>query len=157
MILIDGTNLLWTVKESSDDYERITEVQLCEMLDTYLVLAGEEGEIVFDGAGPPDTGIFGGVTHLEIFFSGFNKDADTVIEEKVLATGAPQRLTVVSSDRRLRLAAAGQRSAALKSDLFWNQVRKELAGKKPRSQEPQEKQEGLTESETDQWMDMFGL
>lgn len=157
MILIDGTNLLWTVKESSDDYERITEVQLCEMLDKYLVLTGEEGEIVFDGAGPPDTAIFAGVKYLEIFFSGFSKDADTVIEEKVLATGAPGRLTVVSSDRRLRLAAAERKSTSLKADFFWNLVCRELARKKPAAQEPQEKQEGLTESETDKWLDVFGL
>lgn len=157
MIIIDGTNLLWAVQEFPDDREITTEVQLCTVLDGYFALTGEEGEIVFDGAGPANTGVFEGVTHLEIFFSGFNKDADTVIEEKILAGTAPGRLTVVSSDRRLRLAAAERKAAALKSDLFWNLVLKELARKRPRRQEPDEKQNGLTESETDKWLDMFGL
>jgi len=157
MIIIDGTNLLWAVKESSDDQEITTEVQLCRVLDKYFAMAGEEGEVVFDGAGPPDKGVFDGVTHMEIFFSGFNKDADTVIEEKLLADTASRRLTVVSSDRRLRLAAAARRAAALKSDLFWNLVLKELRRKKPQKREPEEKRDGLTESETDKWLDMFGL
>ena len=157
MVIIDGTNLLWAVQESPDDREITTEVQLCETLDRYFIQTGEEGEIVFDGGGPADTSIFGNVTHLEIFFSGFHKDADTVIEEKILAGTAPLRLTVVSSDRRLRLAAAERKAAALKSDLFWNLVLKELARKRPRRQEPDEKRDGLTEGETDKWLDMFGL
>ncbi len=157
MILIDGTNLLWAIREVPDDREITTEVQLCGVLDRYFALTGEDGEVIFDGAGPADTSIFGGVTHFEIFFSGFNKDADSVIEEKILANSAPRRLTVVSSDRRLRVAAAARKAAALKADLFWNGVLKELARKRPKSREPQEKRDGLTEGETDKWLDVFGL
>ncbi|MBN1361433.1 MAG: NYN domain-containing protein [Sedimentisphaerales bacterium] len=157
MIIIDGTNLLCAVQESPDGREIRTEVQLCETLDRYFALTGEEGEVVFDGAGPADKGVFGRVTYLEIFFSGFNKDADTVIEEKLLVATAPQHLTVVSSDRRLRLAAAGRKAAALKSELFWSLVLRELASKRSRRQEPEEKRDGLTDSETDKWLDVFGL
>lgn len=157
MIFIDGTNLLWAVKESSYDGEIETEVQLCEYLDRYFAQTGEEGGIVFDGAGPADKSVFDNVMHMEIYFSGFNKDADTVIEEKIIAWTAPRDLTVVSSDRRLRIAATDRGAAALKSELFWDQVRKELMRKKPREQEPDEKRGGLTESETDKWLDVFGL
>lgn len=157
MVIVDGTNLLCAVQESAGDREIMTEVQLCGVLDRYFGLTGEEGEVVFDGAGPADKGVFNGVTHLEVFFSGFNKDADTVIEEKIQASTAPQQLTVVSSDRRLRVAAAGRKATALKSELFWSLVRRELARKKPARQEPDEKREGLTDSETDKWLDVFGL
>lgn len=157
MILIDGTNLLWAAKERSDDREIETEVQLCEFLDRYFAQTGQEGGIVFDGAGPPDKGVFDNVMHMEIYFSGFNKDADTVIEEKILAWTAPRDLMVVSSDRRLRVAAADRGAAALKSELFWGQVCRELARSKPREREPDEKRGGLTESETDKWLDVFGL
>jgi hypothetical protein len=64
---------------------------------------------------------------------------------------------VVSGDRRLRLAAAARKATALKSELFWDLVLRELGRKKPLRQEPEEKRDGLTESETDKWLDLFGL
>jgi uncharacterized protein len=157
MVIIDGTNLLWAIQESCADHEIGGEVQLCQTLDRYFALMGDEGEIVFDGAGPPDKSVFDGIGYLDIAFSGFNNDADTVIEEKVAANTAPRRLTVVSSDRRLRKAAGERKAAALKSDIFWGQVLRELARGRPVQKEPEEKREGLTEGETEQWLDMFGL
>ncbi len=93
----------------------------------------------------------------EIVFAGFHHDADTVIEEKLKANTSPRRVTVVSSDRRLRRAAALRKAAGVKSEEFWEQVRKELARKTPRRREPEEKREGLSESETDRWLETFGL
>ncbi|UCD48634.1 MAG: NYN domain-containing protein [Phycisphaerales bacterium] len=155
--VIDGTNLLWAIQESHEECEIAGEVQLCLTLDRYFALVGDAGEIVFDGAGPPDKSIFDAVAHLDVIFSGFSSDADSVIEEKVLANTAPRRLTVVSSDRRLRKAAGERKATALKSELFWNQVLKELSRKKPAEKEPEEKRDGLTEGETKQWLDLFGL
>jgi len=155
--VIDGTNLLWAIQEAHDEREVGDEVKLCHMLDRYLAQVADEGEIVFDGAGPPDKSAFDGVGHLDVIFSGFNSDADTVIEEKVQANTAPRRLTVVSSDRRLRKAAGERNATALKSELFWSQVLRELGRKKPAEKEPEEKREGLTEGETEQWLDLFGL
>ena len=157
MVIIDGTNLLWAVYELQKDREIANEVQLCYLLGRYFARVREEGQIVFDGAGPPDKSVFNDVGYLNVAFSGFNSDADTVIEEKVLANTAPRRLTVVSSDRRLRKAAGERKATALKSELFWDRVLKELARKKPARQEPEEKREGLTEGETEQWLDLFGL
>ena len=157
MVIIDGTNLLWAIHESSDGHEAGGEVRLCQTLDRYFAQVGDEGEVVFDGAGPSDKSVFDGVGYVNVVFSGFGSDADTVIEEKVLANTAPRRLTVVSSDRRLRKAAGERKAAALKSELFWAQVLKELSRKKPARKEPEEKREGLTEGETEQWLDLFGL
>ena len=157
MVIIDGTNLLWAIHEWNDEREITSEVKLCQTLERYFAQVGDEGEIVFDGAGPSDKSVFDGVGRLSIAFSGFDSDADTVIEEKVLASTAPRRLTVVSSDRRLRRAAGERKATALKSDLFWGQVLKELARKKPARKEPEEKRDGLTEGETEQWLDIFGL
>lgn len=155
--IIDGTNLLCAIQEEGEDYEIRTEVQLCQRLETYFSLMGEDAEIVFDGAGPPDTSVFGVAGHMEVFFSGFSKDADTVIEEKVQANTSPRRLTVVSSDRRLRKAAAARDATAIKSELFWGQVLRELRRQRPAVKEPEEKRDGLTEGETERWMDLFGL
>jgi predicted RNA-binding protein with PIN domain len=155
--VIDGTNLLWAIQESHEEHELAGEVQLCEVLDRYFAQIADVGEIVFDGAGPPDKSVFDAVGHLDVIFSGFGSDADSVIEEKVLANSAPRRLTVVSSDRRLRKAAGERKATALKSELFWDQVLRELRRKKPAEKEPEEKREGLTEGETEQWLDLFGL
>ena len=155
--VVDGTNLLWAIHELSDEREIASEVQLCQMLDRYFAQVGEEGEIVFDGAGPADKSAFDGVGYLEVVFSGFQSDADTVIEEKVQANTAPRLLTVVSSDRRLRKAAGERKATATKSEPFWRQVQAELRRKGPAQQEPEEKRDGLTEGETEQWLGMFGL
>jgi len=157
MVIIDGTNLLWAIHELSGEREITSEVQLCQTLDRYFAQVGDEGEVVFDGAGPADKSVFDGIRYVGIAFSGFNSDADTVIEEKVLANTAPRRLTVVSSDRRLRKAAGERKAAALKSDAFWRQVLTELSRKRPARKEPEEKREGLTQGETEQWLDLFGL
>lgn len=156
-IIIDGTNLLWALHEACEEREVTTEVQLCRVLGQYLALTGDEGEVVFDGGGPSDQSVFDHVGRLTVVFSGFHSDADAVVEEKIKANTAPKRLTVVSSDRRLRKAAATRKATAVKSELFWGQVRKELQRKRPARREPQEKQNGLTDSETEQWMDLFGL
>lgn len=157
MVIIDGTNLLWAIQELPGEHEVTTEVELCRLLDRYLAQVGDEGQVVFDGAGPPDKSEFGAVGRVDVAFSGFNCDADTVVEEKIQANTAPRRLTVVSSDRRLRKAAGERKATALKSELFWNQVLAELRRKKPARKEPEAKRDGLTESETEQWMDLFGL
>ena len=157
MTIIDGNNLLWALHEAFGEREITTEVELCRVLSKYFAQVGEPGQVVFDGAGPADKGQFDTIDHVEVYFAGFHRDADSVIEEKITADTSPRRLTVVSSDRRLRKAAGARRAAALKSEEFWEQVQRELSRRKPKKKEPEEKREGLTDGETDQWMDLFGL
>jgi predicted RNA-binding protein with PIN domain len=155
--IIDGNNLLWAIQEKSEEREIATEVELCRVLGRFFAATAEEGQIVFDGSGPADKSEFNSVDNVEVYFAGFHKDSDSVIEEKVKANTAPRRLTVVSSDRRLRKAAALRKATAIKSEDFWAEVQKELRRRRPQRKEPMEKKEGLTESETDRWMDLFGL
>jgi predicted RNA-binding protein with PIN domain len=157
MTIIDGNNLLWALHETLEEREVTTELELCRVLSRYFALTGAPGVVVFDGAGPADRSAFDKVMNLEIIFAGFHHDADSVIEEKLKANTSPRRLTVVSSDRRLRKAATVRKAAAVKSEEFWEQVRKELARKTPRTREPEEKREGLSEGETDRWLETFGL
>jgi predicted RNA-binding protein with PIN domain len=157
MTIIDGNNLLWALHDALDEREVTTELELCRVLSWYFALTDEPGVVVFDGAGPADRSAFDTMMNLEVVFAGFHHDADSVIEEKLKASTAPRRLTVVSSDRRLRKAAAGRKAAAVKSEEFWERLRKELAHRKPRRNEPEEKREGLSESETDKWLETFGL
>ena len=154
--LSDGYNLLWALEGTNSDLTPASDVQLCKVLSKYLNSINDTGEIVFDGIGPPDKDVFENLSKLEVIFSGTKNDADTIIERKIEASTAPKRLTVVSSDNRLRKAGRTRKTVTIKSALFWSQVRRQL--RRPRgTAEPAEKQVGLSQSETEQWMDFFGL
>jgi predicted RNA-binding protein with PIN domain len=156
MIIIDGHNLLHSIVKIGKEAEAITDLQICWVISRYLKAIGERGEIIFDGTGPRDKSRFDNIANLEVFFAGLGSDADTVIEDKLRANSAPKRLTIVSSDRRLRDAARTRKATTVKSEVFWDNLRKQLRQKKP-VKEPEAKRIGLSESETRQWLDFFGI
>jgi predicted RNA-binding protein with PIN domain len=156
MFIIDGHNLLHTIFKLEGDSGAISDVGLCRILGSYFKLTGENGEIVFDGTGPPDKGGFDNISNLEVFFAGLRTDTDTVIEDKISVSTAPKGLTIVSSDRRLRSAARRRKATSIKSDVFWNDVQKQLSRKSP-AKEPTEKRQGLNKGETEQWLEFFGF
>ena len=152
--LIDGYNLLRMIEKLYDN--DITDARMCQIVARYLRRIKDTGQIIFDGIGPPDkTGMLG-IMNLEVIFTGTNIDADTVIEEKIKTNTAPKRLSIVSSDIRIRKAARSRNAADIRSDDFWNQLDKQI-NKKRAIKEPPQKRLGLTESETEQWLDIFGL
>lgn len=156
MVIIDGHNLLWSIQQTNKDLEPISSVQLCRVVGRYLKLTGEKGEIVFDGIGPPDKSGFDEISSLEVFFTGRSTDADTVIETKIKADTSPRRLIVVSSDRRIRKAAHTRKAIPVRSEKFWDDVRRQLS-RKTATAEPIEKQIGLSEGETEQWLKFFDI
>lgn len=155
--IIDGHNLLWSICQASKDGESIDDVGMCRVVGKYLQLVGDKGEMVFDGTGPPDKSGFDNISNLEVMFSGLASDCDTVIEHKISVNTAPKRLRIVSSDRRLRDAARARKAASLKSEVFWVELQKELRRKQRRRNEPSGKRHGLSESETEQWLEFFDL
>jgi predicted RNA-binding protein with PIN domain len=156
MFIIDGHNLLHAIRKMEETRKVLDEPTLCKLLGTYFKLIGEKAEIVFDGSGPPDKSGFDSVSHIEIFFAGSATDADTVIVDKIKVSTAPKGLTVVSSDRQLQQAAHARRATAIKSELFWVEVQKQLSRKRaPR--EPPGKRQGISQSETEQWLKVFGI
>jgi predicted RNA-binding protein with PIN domain len=156
MYIIDGYNLLWSVHKVAVHWEEMSESRLCRLVGVYLRKIGSEGQIVFDGIGPPDKTPFDCVDGLEVIFSGGRTDADTFIEAKIKADTAPKRLTVVSSDRRIRDAAGARKAACVKSERFWRDVVTVL-GKQVKVREPAEKRRGLDQAQTKQWMKYFGF
>jgi len=157
MIIIDGHNLLHSILKVGEEFESISDAALCHVVGRYLKLTGEKGEIVFDGTGPPDKGRFDNISNLEVFFAGLGTDADSVIEDKIKANTAPKRLTVVSSDRRLRNAARARKATTVKSDVFWTNLQKQLSRSRKINKEPMAKRRGLSESETEHWLKIFGI
>jgi hypothetical protein len=154
-VIIDGHNLLWSIRNTEEDLS-ITDAGLCRILDSYFRITGDKAEIIFDGIGPPNKTEFNDIKNIEVTFSGKTSDCDAVIEDRIVASTAPKRLTVISSDRRLRDAASARKSAAVKSEDFWDEVKKRLSRQK-KSKEPPGKRKGLTESETELWLKTFGL
>jgi predicted RNA-binding protein with PIN domain len=156
MYIIDGHNLLHSILKTDESSESITDIKLCLIVDKYLHLTSQNGELIFDGTGPSDKSAFDNMRKLEVSFAGIGSDADTVIEDKIRVNSAPRRLMIVSSDRRLRKAAHARKAASIKSEQFWININKQLNKKSP-PREPGAKRQGLSESETDQWLDIFGI
>ena len=154
--LIDGYNLLRAVQKI-DAFAELNEAQLCRYLADFLHLVKDRGTIVFDGIGPSDKRELMSIRGLEIRFSGQRSDADTVIEWKIEENTAPRRLMVVSSDRRLRNAAARRKSKSIPVDVFRAAMSKTLESASRTPAEPREKQTGISEGETDVWMKYFNL
>ncbi len=157
MIIIDGHNLLHSIVKRSEEFETLSDVQLCRVLSKFLKLTGENGEIIFDGTGPRDKSGFDNLPNLEVFFAGLGTDADTVIEEKIKLSTAPKLLMIVSSDRRLKDAGRRRKATVIKSEDFWEQVQKQIKKKRKINKEPPGKRGGITEAETNQWLRFFGL
>jgi predicted RNA-binding protein with PIN domain len=155
-VVIDGHNLLRSIQKVCEGLESISDVQLCHIISRYLKLTGQKGEIVFDGTGPPDKGRFDNITNLEVFFAGPGTDADRVIEDKIKVNTAPRRLTIVSSDRRLRNAARARKAAVVKSEAFWDNLRRRM-DRRTTAKEPAAKRLGITDGETEQWLRFFGI
>ena len=139
-----------------DGPQAISDVELCRAVGWYLKKINQGGEIIFDGAGPRDKSEFDKVDGVEVLFAGLGCDTDTIIEDKIEANTGPRQLTVVSSDNRLRKAARARRAISVKSEEFWLGLVKEL-GRKRQVDEPDGKLDGLSDGETDQWLDFFGL
>lgn len=156
--IIDGHNLLWAV-QNLEEAPSITDIALCQILDGYFGLISPRrvgGEIIFDGPGPLNKTEFKTIRNIDVTFSGRASDCDTVIENRILASTAPKQLTIVSTDRRLRDAAKARKATSIKSEDFWDEVKKRLSKQKP-GKEPPGKRRGLTQSETELWLKTFGL
>lgn len=129
---------------------------MCQLISHYLSRKRDTGQIVFDGIGPPDKTPLQNIQNLEVIFSG-SHEADEIIEELILENTAPKRLIVVSSDRRVKAAAKKRKATAIKSDDYWMQLTKFLEKKQFKSPEPPAKRDGISENETDRWLEEFGL
>jgi len=155
-VVIDGYNLFRMVQKT-ESFASLTDYQLCCLISAYLETIKDHGQIVFDGIGPPDREKFFHFVNLGVVYSGRSIEADDVIEEHVLASTAPKRLSVISSDRRIRAAGKKRKCIVLKSDEFWEKLIKQLSRNPKKSREPAAKRQGISKAETEQWLKDFGL
>ena len=154
--LIDGNNLLGLILGHDELFAPVTDVQLCGDISRFLMDRRDSGEVVFDGTGPLNKAPFHSLSPLDVSFAGNDTDADSIIESKIHMSPCPKRVVVVSDDRRLRGAARSYHAQSLRCFDFWQRV-VAFQCRRPVQPEPTGKRHGLSDRETEQWMDTFGF
>jgi hypothetical protein len=152
--LIDANNLMHALADVGYAVER---AGLCELL-TAALGTRDRIDVVFDGPEqtPEHTGhmlSLGVAVHY-----GPGGTADDVIEGLISENTAPRRLTVVSTDRRIRSAARRRRCTSCTSEDFAGLLRRRLeTPPPPQPSEPREKRKGLNPDQAEHWMREFGF
>jgi predicted RNA-binding protein with PIN domain len=157
-IVIDGYNLYHALLAVDDGWRDLSRTAMCRYVAAF-VGPGSSATIVFDGAWPNDRSAELAAGDVAVTYSGPGREADEVIEHLIAADSAPRRLLVVSSDRRIRKAAAGRGCRSVKSEPFAAAVYRHHVSPPPaRQSEPPEKRRGLNDLElAEAWMDYLGL
>lgn len=89
--------------------------------------------------------------HISVSWSGHEQEADDLIEAIIEGSSSPRRLTVVSSDLRLRKSAKRRRCTWLDAPTFLRTLLEDLSTSLP-DQAPK-----ATEGTVAQWTKTFGL
>jgi predicted RNA-binding protein with PIN domain len=91
--------------------------------------------VVFDATRPPgDFPIESSYRGLALVFALGDENADARIEQLITAAANPKDLTVISSDRRIRLAAKGRQTRSLTAQQFWVMI--DRLKERPKKSEP---------------------
>ena len=158
MIIIDGYNLLHASGIfGAERGPRGFEQSRLALLDHLLELLGPEAErtlVVFDAAHAPE-GLPARLQHglIRVWFAREYPDADSLIEE-LLADDPNRGNVVVSSDRRLQVAARRQRATAIGSEQWLAERRAALQASRqpPETKPPEPGPEGV-----EAWKHYFGM
>ena len=114
--IIDGHNLIPKVGLSLGDLD--VENKLIEKLQNFCRLRRTTVEIYFDGGlpGQPSRGKFGSV---KMYYVRKGKTADEAIEDRLKNLGkTAKNWIVISSDRRVQVAARGSHARSFSSEDF---------------------------------------
>ncbi len=122
-LIIDGYNLLhasgvFGAARGPRGFEQ-SRVALLDLLADLLGGDAARTIVVFDAANAPD-GLPGRHVYrgIRVWFAREFPDADSLIERLIEDDTAPQSLVVVSSDRRLQVAARRRRASAIECDAW---------------------------------------
>ena len=155
-IIIDGYNVLHTSRWLSSSWKGADRQRLCRLLGELAKYRAEKITVVFDALpAEPDLGR-AEPPPLKVIFSGHGRTADEVIIQMINKSTGPRDLTVVSSDRQIRAAAKRRGCKIRQAGEFIRIAAGELAQENI-IREPAEKQKGLSQSQTKQWLAEFGL
>ncbi len=152
-LLIDGYNVLH--ETMPPPLAGLDEGRLCVALSR-SVFRNERSVVVCDGRPKPLRASESPVDGVELVFSGAGRSADDVIIAMIEADSAPRRLTVVSSDRKIRAAGRKRRVRVWSSAEFIARLVRGL-GQSPPLPRDAKPGGGLTPEQVDDWLDTFGI
>jgi predicted RNA-binding protein with PIN domain len=122
-----------------------------------------ETTVVFDASLPPgDFGVVSSYRGLDVRFALGDENADARIEQLIAAHSNPKTLSVVSSDRRIRQAAARRRARSVTAESYWeliDDLKERRAGKpageRARDRRPSEGKPPAAPDEAAFWLERF--
>jgi predicted RNA-binding protein with PIN domain len=167
--LIDGYNVMHRggrlgPKLGREGFRRARRQFLDELADALGPFVSGETTVVFDASKPP--GDFAPVSTyrgLQVLFALGDENADARIEQLITEHANPRKLTVVSSDNRIRLAASRRRTRSLTADGFWELLDGLKEGRKRREAERAKpspvinaRKREQPADEVDYWLGVFG-
>jgi predicted RNA-binding protein with PIN domain len=162
-LLIDGYNLLHAVTSvpprlGPDGLRKLRNRFLNDLAYRLGPIEAAATTVVFDAHEPPEDlprrTMHKGMT---ILFAAGQEGADAGIEALIAQHSAPKRLTVVSSDHRIRQAARRRKARVLTADEFWSSLapRKRAASPAPEPGPTPERAAPLTAAESAYWQERF--
>lgn len=164
-LIIDGYNLMhaWGLargRYGPGDLERLRERFLHQLANRLGDDDRSRATIVFDAGtlAPLDVPTEQTYKDMRILFARKDENADARIEQLVKEHSAPKQIRVVSSDRRLQIAARRRRGRFVTSEEFVLELEKhpQPATAPEISDELKAKSTGqLTEAETAEWLKLF--
>lgn len=150
-LIIDGHNLIGQMFDIflSDPHD---EEKLIRRLERYHADTGTPITVVFDPGGHPSSQrkILG--QGISVLWAPPGSSADGLIRLLLEKSTYPRGLTVVSSDREVRKAARVRRAKVMRAERFARELSKKRKSTAPQNQE---KGEGLSEAEIEEWMRLF--
>ena len=157
-IIIDGYNVLHASRWLASDWKGVDRAQFCRLLGSLARHSGEKITVVFDALPSDPSMAPEKVSNIEVIFSGHGRTADDVIIQMIKSSSGPRDLTVVRSDRDIK-AAAKRRGCKVTTagEFIKNSASQLTRARSKQHHEPEQKQKGLTRSETDQWLSEFGI
>ncbi len=156
--IFDGYNLYHAACKALEQWSAVTVTTLFEFVAGDLSYIKQSGKVIFDGFCPRGRELPDRLGPLHFYYSGdYGSDADTLIEEMILEDTAPKKLTIVSSDRRIRSAARIRKAVSMSSNDYLAEMMHRYNRPAPTPREPQQKHSGLTPAETTYWLKIFGV
>jgi predicted RNA-binding protein with PIN domain len=163
--LIDGYNLMYALgllgeRLGPDRFRKARTRFLNTLADALGAVEAHQTTVVFDASVPlahlPSQTSHRGIT---IVYAVDDDDADTRIEHLIAEHPAPKLLAVVSSDHRIRQAAARRKAEALTTDAFLDRL-DAARTRRPDpvpvlSSEERARHTGLSPAETALWLEVF--
>jgi predicted RNA-binding protein with PIN domain len=125
-------------------------------------VVARETTVVFDATFPPsDFQTISTYRGLDVVFALGDENADARIEQLIAEHANPKTMTVISSDRRIRLAATRRHTRSVTSEQYWVLIdrlkergnRPELKSHASRPDDPETKP---TPEESAFWVEIFG-